>query len=135
MTAAPVEVAGGRLHLLAPVDGGPARTMTYVLPFVGDDGRSWLLYGVKHVRRGWDTDPWRATTRLNVALTSPDERYEGIVPTGRMTISVRDVLRLLASIRPTGTPAAHAHPSTIVRFAWFFTDRVARAFVARSGRS
>ena len=131
LTARPAEVSDGRLHLLATVDGGPDRTMTYVLPFTDDAGRPWLLQGVKHVRRRWNTDPWRATTRLDVVVTGPDERYDGTVPTGRVTIGVRDVARLLSSVRATGSPAGRRGVGTVVRFGSFFTGQVARAFLSR----
>jgi cholesterol oxidase len=131
LTTRPAPVTGGTLHLLAVVNGGPARTMTYALPFTDDAGNPWLLYGTKHVRRGWNTDPWRATTRLDIAVTEPDERYEGAVPTGRVTISAGGAIRLLGSIRPTSTPLAPARRGTILRFAAFFAGEVARAFLGR----
>lgn len=131
MTARPVPVEGGKLHLLATVDGGSDRTMTYVLPFTDDAGAPWLLQGVKHVRRSWNTDPWRATTRLAVAVTGPDERYDGTVATGRLTIGVREVARLLRSVRATGTPAGRSGAGTVARFGGFFAGEVARAFLGR----
>ncbi|MDR7276688.1 GMC family oxidoreductase [Catenuloplanes atrovinosus] len=128
LTARPAMVTDGTLHLLATVDGGPARTMTYQVPFTDDTGRAWLLHGTKHVRRGWRTNPWIATTRLAVAVVDPDDRYDAVTPTGRMTISVPEVARLLTSLRPTGSGGA----GTIARFGAFFTGQVARAFLQPS---
>ncbi|MDQ0364657.1 GMC oxidoreductase [Catenuloplanes indicus] len=129
-TAQPVMVAGGRLHLLATVDGGPARTMTYQIPFTDDTGRHWLLHGTKHVRRGRRTNPWTATTRLAVAVVDPDERYDAVIPTGRMTITAREAARLLTTIRPTGAGT----PATVARFGLFLTGEVGRAFLQGTSR-
>ncbi|MGI5239385.1 GMC family oxidoreductase [Dactylosporangium sp. CA-139066] len=131
LTGRPAAVTGGTLHLLAAVDGGPARTMQYLVPFAAADGTPWLLRGSKHVWRHRGTDPWRATTRLDVAITSPEDRYEGTVPTGRLTISFRDAVRLVTTIRPTGTTAVLAGAATVLRFGAFFAGRVARGFLAR----
>jgi hypothetical protein len=43
MTARPVPVDHGSLHLLAAADGGPRRTMDYPLPFTGDTRQRWWL--------------------------------------------------------------------------------------------
>jgi hypothetical protein len=98
--------------------------MNYLLPFVDREGRSWLLQGTKRVRRGGT--PWRATTVLQIALTTPEERYEGTVPTGRLTISFRDTLRLLSTIRATGVSGLGA-TLEILRFGAFFAGHIARA--------
>ena len=70
----------GSLHLLAVADGGPRRTMDYILPFDDDTGERWWLEGAKHVvRQG--RGPWRASTEPDLALTRPQERYAGLAPT------------------------------------------------------
>jgi cholesterol oxidase len=135
MTSKPARVEGGTLHLLANVDGGPASTMDYLVPFTADDGTRWLLQGTKTVRRAWNNNPWRATTVLYVAITAPEDRYEGTVPTGKVTISPAETLRLLTHIRPTGTTGGVEAARTVVRFAGFFTRQVARAYLTPSRRT
>ncbi|WBB70063.1 GMC family oxidoreductase [Micromonospora sp. WMMD812] len=130
LTGQPAPVEGGTLHLLPAVDGGPRRTMDYSLPFRDDRGVRWLLRGSKQVGRHTGRGPWRATTVLDVALTSPDDRYESLVPTGRLTISVADVVRLLASLRATETTGRET-TATVFRFVRFFTTEVARALLSR----
>jgi len=131
MTAGPVPVDGGSLHLLAAADGGPRRTMDYVLPFDDGDGVRWWLQGAKHIERRGMRGPWRATTELDLALTSPDQRYEALAPTGRATIGVRDAARLLTTVRPVGT----RNPALLIRFAGFFVAEVAKAFRAPPKRT
>jgi len=110
--------------------------MDYIVPFVDDDGSSWLLQGSKLVYRRRAIGPWRATTRLQAALTAPADRYDATVPTGTLTISVFDATRLLLSLRPTGAAGIGAAVNTLLRFARFFTSRVLLAFppAAPSGR-
>jgi cholesterol oxidase len=125
MTTGPVPVDGGSLHLLAAADGGPRRTMDYVIPFDDGEGVRWWLQGAKHIERRGLRGPWRATTELDLSLTSPHQRYEGLTPTGRATIAARDVVKLLTTVRPVGT----RNPALLIRFAGFFVVEVAKAFV------
>jgi cholesterol oxidase len=128
LTRRPAAVDRGSLHLLASVDGGRRRTMDYIVPFVDDDGASWLLQGSKQVYRRGLIGPWRATTRMDVALTAPGDRYDVMTPTGTVTIGLADVARELLSLRPTGTATTGAAVSTLLRLGGFFTTRVLGAF-------
>jgi cholesterol oxidase len=132
LTHRPAAVDRGSLHLLARAHGGHRRTMDYIVPFVDDDGVSWLLQGSKLVHRRRGFGPWRATTRMDVALTAPGDRYDATAPTGTVTIGVADVARLLLSVRPTGTANVGAAAAALVRFGGFFTGRVLRAFLPAS---
>jgi cholesterol oxidase len=129
LTRRPVAVDRGSLHLLARIHGSHRRTMDYIAPFVDDNGVSWLLQGSKLVYRRGLIGPWRATTRLDVALTAPGDRYDALAPTGTVTIGVADVARLLTSLRPTGTAGVGAGAATLLRFGGFFSGRVLRAFL------
>lgn len=125
MTARPVPVELGSLHILAAADVGPGRTMDYMLPFDDDTGRRWWLQGTKHVERRGLRGPWRAVTELDLALTLPQERYDRLLPRGRATISFADALRLVSTLRPAGT----RNPAAVARFAVFFAAEVAKAFI------
>jgi hypothetical protein len=84
------------------------------------------------VRRAWGNNPWKATTVLHVAITRPEDRYEGTIPNGKVTISSPQTLRLIANIRPTGTTGNTAAAQTILRFGSFFVRQVARAYLSRT---
>jgi len=128
LTSEPATLDRGSLHLLASIHGGRRRTMDYIVPFDDDAGSSWLLQGSKLVYRRGAVGPWRATTRLAVALTSPADRYDATVPTGTLAISVPDVARLLLSLRTTGAAGPGDAVTTLLRFARFFATRVLLAF-------
>ncbi len=119
LTSRPATVDGGTMHLLANVDGGSACTMDYLLPFTDVEGNRWLLQGTKYVQRGWGNNPWRATTVLHVAITRPEDRVEGTVPSGRVTISFRESLRLVSNVRPTGTTSPTSAARAVARFGAF----------------
>jgi cholesterol oxidase len=129
LTRRPAAVDRGSLHLLTSVDGGHRRTMDYIVPFVDDDGASWLLQGSKQVFRRGLIGPWRATTRMAVALTAPGDRYDATAPTGTVTIGPVDVARELLSLRSTGAAGVVAAATTLLRFGVFFAGRVLRAYL------
>jgi cholesterol oxidase len=128
LTSGPATVDRGSLHLLASIQGGRQRTMDYIVPFDDAGGSSWLLQGSKLVYRRRANGPWRATTRLPAALTSPADRYDATVPTGTLTISVLGAARLLFSLRSTGAAGMGAAATTLLRFGSFFSTRVLFAF-------
>jgi hypothetical protein len=103
--------------------------MDYIVPFVDDDGVSWLLQGSKLVYRRGLIGPWQATTRMDVALTAPGDRYDALASTGTVIIGVADVARMLLGLRPTGTAGVGAAAATLLRFGGFFSGRVLRAFL------
>jgi cholesterol oxidase len=128
LTRTPAAVDRGSLHLLARIHGSHRRTMDYIVPFADDKGTSWLLQGSKLVYRRGLIGPWRATTRLDVALTAPGDRYDATAPTGTLRIDATDVARMLTSLRPTGTAGSGAAVATLLRFGRFFAGRVLGAF-------
>jgi cholesterol oxidase len=130
-------VRGGALHLLTCTGTG-RRTMAYLLPFTGADGRRWALRGSKAVwhRRGlmpgWDV--WRATTTLYAAVIplhdpSPAGPGAGTEPTGTLRLTFPDFVRELRTIRATGTGTTAEALGTLLRFLAFFLDSLRRAFV------
>jgi cholesterol oxidase len=127
-------VDGGTMHLLARVDGGPRRTMVYLLPFTDDHGTDWLLQGRKDVSRRRGNGPWRATTVLSVSLTAPDDRWESTEPTGTMRITVPGAVGLVTSLRPTGTRTRRAGVAAVAGFGAFFLGSVADAYLAGTSR-
>jgi cholesterol oxidase len=128
LTRAPAAVDRGSLHLLARLAGSHRRTMDYIVPFVDDNGVRWLLQGSKLVYRRGLIGPWRATTRMGVALTAPGDRYDAMTPTGTVAIGLADVARELLSLRPTGVAGVGAATATLLRFGGFFAARVLDAF-------
>jgi hypothetical protein len=119
---------------MAPTAGSPKRRMDYTVPFIDDAGNEWLLQGSKRIERRWLNGPWYATTVLFFAIVPPESRYESLAPTGQVAISRVDVMRLLGSIRATGTKRGVEAARAIARFSAFFADNVLRAYLSPAGR-
>ena len=129
-----VPVRSGSLHLLAPHDTGRRRTMDYFVPFLGNDGREWLLRGAKEVWWQRGRGPWRATTVLFTSLSAPDDRYEPVRPAGALAISPGEVARLLVSVRPIVRDPALSRGARwrpVARFVGFFVSEATTALMPR----
>ena len=134
LTRQPAQVTGATLHLMVAASDGPRRTMDYIVPFTDDAGTPLVLQGSKRIERRWLNGPWHATTVLPFAIVPPESRYESLAPTGRVVISPVDVVRLLTSIRSTGTTRGVKAVGVVARFGAYFADAVLRAYVTPAGR-
>ena len=109
--------------------------MVYELPFYASDDRPWLLRGVKHVSGHRIVDFWRTTTTLEAVLAPRD----GAGPTGagQLRLGVRDVVRLLASMRPVRGGRRSNPVAPWWQFVRFYAGTILRLYVAgkRSLRS
>jgi cholesterol oxidase len=123
---APIE--GGTFHLFLDRGDAAAREMTYTLPFHDANGRRWTLRGVKDVRGHGVLDFWRTTTTLRVRL-EPDDAGVAAAD-GRLQLGVRQVARLIASMRPVGAGRRSDLPFTAWRFVRFFGGTIARLYIA-----
>ena len=112
--------ATGTLSLF-PEDRDEA--MVYTVHLTDDTGRRWRLTGAKTTRSRTPRQLLRSLTRLDGVLTSTDTTAQ--VPF-TVTITPREVVRLLASIRGRGFTAAR-RALTTVRFASFFVRSALRA--------
>jgi cholesterol oxidase len=122
------QIEAGAFHLFVE-DGDPrARTMSYVLPFSGSDGRRWVLRGAKDVRGRRILDFWRATTTLAARLEPGDG--DGATATGRMGLGPPAVARLIASIRPVRGTRRSDPALALAQFVVFFAGTLARLYLA-----
>ena len=112
--------ATGTLSLF-PEDRDEA--MVYTVHLTDDTGRRWRLTGAKTTRSRTPRQLLRSLTRLDGVLTSTDTTAQ--IPF-TVTITPREVIRLLASIRGRGFTAAR-RALTTVRFASFFVRSALRA--------
>jgi cholesterol oxidase len=121
-------VDGGSFHLFLSTGDPRERTMVYELPFHASDNRPWLLRGLKHVRGHRIADFWRATTTLETRLAP----REGAGATGRGTLrlGIRDVVRLIASMRPVRGGRPSDTLTAYWEFVRFYAGTIVRLYVA-----
>lgn len=99
LSDAPITILGGTFQLFVPSDTAIDQwVMRYELPLHGTSIPGLRLEGDKHLSPGSPLDGLRQTTTLSVRLMSSD----GPVGAGRLTISARDLLRQLSTMRGTG---------------------------------
>jgi cholesterol oxidase len=123
---APIEA--GSFHLFVENGDPLARTMAYALPFSGADGTSWVLRGTKDVRGRSIFDFWRATTTLAARVEPADG--EGPPASGRMSLGLPAVARLVASVRPVRGSRRSDQAVALARFVAFFAGTLGRLYVA-----
>jgi len=123
---APIE--GGSFHLLVENGDPLARAMAYTLPFSDSDGTRWVLSGTKDVRGRSILDFWRATTTLAARLEPAGG--DGASASGRMSLGVPAVARLVASVRPVRGSRRSDRAVALARFLAFFAGTLGRLYVA-----
>jgi cholesterol oxidase len=125
---APIE--GGSFHLFVENGDPLARAMAYTLPFSGSDGTRWILSGTKDVRGRSILDFWRATTTLAARLEPADGDGNGTSSSGRMSLGLPAVARLVVSVRPVSGSRRSDPAVALARFVAFFAGTVGRLYLA-----
>jgi cholesterol oxidase len=123
---APIEAGSFQLFV---ENGDPrSRTMAYTLPFSGSDGSHWVMRGTKDVRGRSIRDFWHATTHL-AARVEPAEG-DGAAASGRMSLGLPAVARMIVSIRPVRGSRRSDPVVALARFVAFFAGTLGRLYVA-----
>jgi cholesterol oxidase len=125
---APIE--GGSFHLFVENGDPRARAMAYTLPFSDSDGTRWILSGTKDVRGRSILDFWHATTTLAARLEPADGGGNGTSSSGRMSLGLPAVARLVVSVRPVRGSRRSDPAVALARFVAFFAGTVGRLYVA-----
>jgi cholesterol oxidase len=121
-------VGGGSFHLFLDEGDPSARAMTYTLPFHDEDGRHWVLRGVKDVRGHRIIDFLRSTTTLDTRLEL--QEGDGSTGVGRLQISAPGVARLVGSTRPVRGGRRHGGAVALWQFVRFYASTVLRLYIA-----
>ncbi len=124
---APVEA--GVFNLF--VSGGAAdrRRMLYALPFVGSDGKQYLLDGFKDVRDHGNFDVWGSTSTLYTRIRQGNDTNAPVVATGIIRILIPDFMRQLTTFTVIGTNDPIAKASAFERFGRMFFGSLWEVFV------
>jgi cholesterol oxidase len=107
------------------------RRMIYALPFVGQDGKHYLLDGVKIVRDDADRrfDLWTTTTTLYTVVREGHMASGPIVGTGIVRIPVSYLARQLTTMRVIGTGGVRLKLEGARTFAALFFGNLWDVFV------
>ncbi|MGK3985875.1 GMC family oxidoreductase [Sorangium sp. So ce136] len=130
LTAGAADVGGGEVqegvwNLFVAHGEGPERAMRYVLPFVGEDGRSYTLSGTKAFRPNPGLRLWRENTVLDFTIHEGADTSGPVVGAGRVKIPLVGVLRLLLSLRVTGRDEPGEKVRAVLGFIEFYVRELA----------
>jgi cholesterol oxidase len=129
-------ILGGSFNLFVEVNGTVnQRKMIYCLPFIGADGKSYVLDGFKSVR-GNVFQVWPATTTLYVRISrsdpdAADPAATEEVAAGVMHIAIPDFLHQLTTFRVSGTATPDLQAEAFARFGALFAGTIAKVFRPR----
>ncbi|MGK3992448.1 GMC oxidoreductase [Sorangium sp. So ce1024] len=114
------EVVNGVFNLFIKENNPRERKMLYALPFVGADGKNYLLDGTKEVFDDPGFDVWSDTTTLFTVIREGHSRSDPVVATGVMHILLPDFLEQLTTFRVGGTDDRREKIAAIGRFGKMF---------------
>ena len=114
------QVTGGIFNLFVDVGQANERRMLYALPFIGADGKPYLLDGFKDVKDHGSFDVWAATSTLYTAIRAGHERTGAVLASGVLHILMPDFMHQLTTFKVTGTDDAVKQADAIGRFGHLF---------------
>lgn len=124
-----VPVENGVFNLFVAGDSPNSRRMLYALPFVGSDGKPYLLDGFKDVRDHGHFDVWGATSTLFTVIRAGHDRDTPVVATGILRILIPDFMKQLTTFRAVGATGAIEGVEALGRFGAMFFGSLWHVFV------
>jgi cholesterol oxidase len=120
----------GLFQLFSPGPEEGRRRMVYELAFAAD-GKPWYLAGEKRVGNDSGLDLWKDTTTLYTTLHRGGDRTGPVAGAGMLTLGVRQLLDLMATLRPI----QGGDLGTIVTFGRFFFGELWDVYAPHLGGS
>jgi len=112
-------------------DAPHERKMFYSLPFVGGDGRPYLLAGFKEVIDDGHFDVWAATSTLYTVIHAGKTHESPVCAAGILHIRLLDFLHQLTTFRFPGATTAGDEAKAMARFGKMFMGSLWDVFVAK----
>ena len=125
------EVSNGVFNLFVPTGHFYERRMMYALPFVGSDGRQYILDGYKEVQDHGHFDVWGATSTLYTVIREGFERSGPVLATGILRIHMGDFLHQLTTFQVSGADGEIEKARALARFGSSFLGTLWDVFVRR----
>jgi cholesterol oxidase len=123
-------ITGGTFHLFTETDTPSRRKMLYSLPFVGTDGRRFVLQGNKEIWDHGGFDLWGSTTTLysSLLLDEGDPTVPALA-TGILRLNLPMLARQATTVRITGTSNPLVQAEKLGGFLRFFGGTLTDVFV------
>lgn len=114
-----LKAESGVFNLFSPTDHADTRHMVYELAFE-HDGRPLYLAGHKIVHKDRPLDVWADTTTLYTKLYEGQDKSGQVVGAGVLSLGVLDLMKLVSTMRVTGTDDMIDKSAAMAKFGRFF---------------
>ncbi len=115
----PVLASAGVFNLFRPSDTPGLKLMVYELAFEHED-RPYYLAGRKEVRDDSSVDLWSDTTTLYTRLHEGSDSAGPVAGAGILSLGPTDLVRLVSTLRATGTRSKTEEAEALAAFGRFF---------------
>ena len=122
-------VSAGVFNLFVDTDSFYERKMLYLLPFMGTDGKPYVLDGYKEVKDHGHFDVWGATSTLYSVVREGHTKTGRIVASGVLTIHIPDFLHQLTTFEVSGASGEIERLDALARFGKVFIGTLWDVFV------
>ncbi|NKB54835.1 MAG: hypothetical protein GKS00_00705 [Alphaproteobacteria bacterium] len=114
-----MKAKSGIFNLFSPSGEPNLKYMVYELAFMAGK-EPYYLAGKKHVRDDFGFDLWSDTTTLYTTLHKGKDASGSVAGAGVLRLDMGDFLRLMSTIKVTGTKSKAAQAAAVAKFGSFF---------------
>jgi hypothetical protein len=114
-----MQAHSGVFNLFYPAEDPAMKLMVYELGF-NFKGQEYYLAGKKEVRDDPGFDLWSDTTTLYTQLHEGTDKSGPVIGSGILTLGVKDLLKLVSTIKVTHTDSATEKVKAVAKFGQFF---------------
>lgn len=114
-----MKAKSGVFNLFSPSKSADLKYMVYEMAF-RHDGKPRYLAGKKHVHDDVGVDLWSDTTTLFTTLHDGEDASAPVIGAGVLRLDMGDFLKLMSTIKVTGTRSAVERATAVAKFGQFF---------------
>jgi cholesterol oxidase len=118
-----IAASSGVFNLFSPSAKAGLKYMVYELGF-RHDGKDHYLAGKKQVHDGPGVDIWTDTTTLFTTLHQGRDAKAPVIGAGILRLDMGDFLKLMSTVKVTGTKSAKERTATVAKFGRFFMGQL-----------
>jgi len=123
-----LQATSGIFNLFSPTDDPKLKLMVYEMAFQ-HAGKNYYFAGQKNVRQDPIFDLWKATTTLYSKLHEGTDKSGPMVGAGILTLGVRQLIDLVASMQAPGATTFTEKSEAIAKFGRFFLGELWDTYV------
>jgi len=123
-----LQATSGIFNLFSPTDDPKLKLMVYEAGFQ-HGGKNYYFAGQKNVRQDPIFDLWKATTTLYSQLHEGTDKTGPVVGAGILTLGVRQLIDLVASMQAPGATNFTEKSEAIAKFGRFFLGELWDTYV------